>query len=149
MQLERMPGAQLQSSVRAQHRQAAFEASVIVSVMLIVVVAAVLGALDKLKECHSRYLPPGTDQPRPQRRGSDRSRASPERSVCRKLNSPDYLRAQAPLLRIRRAVPDIHYIYTIVLEGNDIRFVLDAADPAAKNISGYFRPGRSRGALHP
>ena len=45
------------------------------------------------------------------------------------LNGPDYRRAVAPLRRMREAVPDIHYIYTIVKRDGAVRFVLDAADP--------------------
>jgi diguanylate cyclase (GGDEF)-like protein/PAS domain S-box-containing protein len=45
------------------------------------------------------------------------------------LNGEDYRRAVAPLRRMRAAVPDVRYIYTIVREGKDVRFVLDAADP--------------------
>jgi diguanylate cyclase (GGDEF)-like protein/PAS domain S-box-containing protein len=44
-------------------------------------------------------------------------------------NDPDYLRAVAPLRRMRAASPDIRFIYTAVLDGTDVRFVLDAADP--------------------
>lgn len=46
-----------------------------------------------------------------------------------KLNGPEYGRAVAPLRRMRAAVPDVRYIYTIVRENNQIRFILDAADP--------------------
>lgn len=44
-------------------------------------------------------------------------------------NGVDYLQAVAPLRRMRQASSDIHYIYTAVLDGEQIRFVLDAADP--------------------
>jgi diguanylate cyclase (GGDEF)-like protein len=49
-------------------------------------------------------------------------------------NGPDYMRVVEPLRRMRTAVPDIHYIYTLVKDGPDLRFVLDAADP------GHIRP---------
>jgi len=45
------------------------------------------------------------------------------------LNGEEYRRAVAPLRRMRAAVPDVRYIYTIVREGGRVRFVLDAADP--------------------
>jgi hypothetical protein len=45
------------------------------------------------------------------------------------LNDADYVRAVEPLRRLRRAVPDIHYVYTFTLDGHYVRFVLDAADP--------------------
>ena len=51
-------------------------------------------------------------------------------------NGPDYLRAVEPLRRMRRAVTDIHYIYTMVQDGPLVRFVLDAADPGARISSG-------------
>jgi diguanylate cyclase (GGDEF)-like protein len=52
------------------------------------------------------------------------------------LNDADYVRAVEPLRRLRRAVPDIHYVYTFTLDGDDVRFVLDAADPGAKSVGG-------------
>ena len=48
-------------------------------------------------------------------------------------NGPEYRRAVAPLRRMRAALPEVHYIYTAVLDGNDVRFVLDAADPASSS----------------
>jgi diguanylate cyclase (GGDEF)-like protein/PAS domain S-box-containing protein len=51
-------------------------------------------------------------------------------------NGPDYVRAVSPLRRFRDAVPDVHYIYTLVRDGKDVRFVLDAADPGAANKEG-------------
>ena len=52
------------------------------------------------------------------------------------LNGPEYLRAVAPLRRVRAASPDIRFVYTTVLEGNSVRFVLDAEDPAEKDENG-------------
>jgi diguanylate cyclase (GGDEF)-like protein len=52
------------------------------------------------------------------------------------LNDADYVRAVEPLRRLRRAVPDIHYVYTFTSDGRDVRFVLDAADPGAKSVGG-------------
>ena len=52
------------------------------------------------------------------------------------LNGPEYLRAVEPLRRIRRAVPDIHYIYTLVLADGEAHFVLDAADPNTRTATG-------------
>jgi diguanylate cyclase (GGDEF)-like protein/PAS domain S-box-containing protein len=43
-------------------------------------------------------------------------------------NGAEYDRVVAPLRRMRKASDDIHYIYTAVLDGDQIRFVLDAAD---------------------
>ena len=44
-------------------------------------------------------------------------------------NSPEYNRAVAPLRLLRSASDEIRYIYTTVLDGDRIRFVLDAAEP--------------------
>jgi diguanylate cyclase (GGDEF)-like protein/PAS domain S-box-containing protein len=53
------------------------------------------------------------------------------------LNGPEYLRAVEPLRRIRRAVPDIHYVYTLVLADGEAHFVLDAADPTTRSPTGH------------
>ncbi|MFO1376585.1 MAG: EAL domain-containing protein [Steroidobacteraceae bacterium] len=45
------------------------------------------------------------------------------------INGAEYRRAVAPLRAMRKAVPDVKYIYTAVLDGSEVRFVLDAADP--------------------
>jgi len=52
------------------------------------------------------------------------------------LNDADYTRAVAPLRRLRKALPTIHYAYTIARVGDTIHFVLDAADPDARTRSG-------------
>jgi len=52
------------------------------------------------------------------------------------LNDPDYRRAVEPLRRMRKAVSDVHYIYTVVYDDSRIRFVLDAADPESKTPDG-------------
>ncbi len=44
-------------------------------------------------------------------------------------NGADYNHVVAPLRRMLLASDDIHYIYTAVLVGDQIRFVLDAAEP--------------------
>jgi diguanylate cyclase (GGDEF)-like protein/PAS domain S-box-containing protein len=43
--------------------------------------------------------------------------------------SDEYNRAVAPLRKILRATPDLTYIYTVVLDDDVVRFVLDAAEP--------------------
>jgi diguanylate cyclase (GGDEF)-like protein/PAS domain S-box-containing protein len=45
------------------------------------------------------------------------------------LNGEKYLRAVAPLRRLQESVPDVRFIYTVVREGGNVRFVLDAANP--------------------
>ena len=52
------------------------------------------------------------------------------------LNGADYLRAVAPLRRLRSASPDIRFVYTTVLEGDTVRFVLDASDPDERDSDG-------------
>jgi diguanylate cyclase (GGDEF)-like protein/PAS domain S-box-containing protein len=45
------------------------------------------------------------------------------------INGPDYRRAVEPLRRMRMALPEVHYIYTMVRDAEGVHFVLDAADP--------------------
>lgn len=52
------------------------------------------------------------------------------------VNDAQYTRAVDPLRRMRKAVPDIHYLYTLVADGREVRFVLDAADPGSKTATG-------------
>ena len=49
------------------------------------------------------------------------------------LNDADYARAVAPLRRMRAAVPEAHYFFTVIRDGDRIRFVLDSGDPAGVN----------------
>ena len=44
------------------------------------------------------------------------------------MNSPDYERALQPLVAFHRTVPEIFYVYTVILQGDEIRFVLDTAN---------------------
>lgn len=43
-------------------------------------------------------------------------------------NDPDYRRAVEPLRRMRKAVSDIHYIFTVIRDGTKIRFILDSGE---------------------
>lgn len=45
------------------------------------------------------------------------------------MDSPDYRAAVAPLRRVRDVIPDVRYVYTLVRDGENARFILDAADP--------------------
>ena len=45
------------------------------------------------------------------------------------IDGPEYVEARRPLRRFRDAIPDVRFVYTVVLDGNDVRFVLDAAEP--------------------
>lgn len=51
-------------------------------------------------------------------------------------NGPEYRRAVEPLRRMRAANSDIRYAYTMVRDGKDIRFVLDASDAGAPQANG-------------
>jgi signal transduction histidine kinase/CheY-like chemotaxis protein len=62
------------------------------------------------------------------------------------LGDTDYAKASAPLLRFRRAVPDVFYVYTLGPEPTNIRFVLDTS-LYVKN-SGDDTPVASPGELY-
>ena len=55
----------------------------------------------------------------------------------KQLNSPEYRRAVEPLRRMRLALPNVRYLYTMV-RGDDglVHFVLDAADPGDNDGDG-------------
>lgn len=46
-------------------------------------------------------------------------------------DSPDYLRAVEPLVRMRTAVTDVRFIYTAIADGDVVRFILDTGDANA------------------
>lgn len=52
------------------------------------------------------------------------------------IDSPDYRRAVEPLRRLRTAIPQIAYVYTVIRDGQDVRFVLDAADAGDRDGDG-------------
>ncbi|MBC7773597.1 MAG: hypothetical protein H7210_13965, partial [Pyrinomonadaceae bacterium] len=52
------------------------------------------------------------------------------------IDGPVYNRAIAALKQMARATPDIKYMYTAVLDGADIRLVLDAAEPGDNDNDG-------------
>ncbi|MBS0395624.1 MAG: EAL domain-containing protein [Proteobacteria bacterium] len=52
------------------------------------------------------------------------------------LNGPDYRAAVAPLTRLKQALPDLRYVYTVVRDGGRVRFILESADPGATLPSG-------------
>lgn len=52
------------------------------------------------------------------------------------LNGAEYLRAVEPLRRMRSALPDVRYIYTMVPDADQVRFVLDAALPGDNDTDG-------------
>lgn len=49
---------------------------------------------------------------------------------------PVYQEAVEPLRRLRAALPDARYIYTVVQDGGQVRFVLDAATPGDQDEDG-------------
>ena len=128
--------AQLTQSSSGPRRRAILESLAIVASMLLAVVAGVAGVwagsktaitanfrreLLDLARTAATLVDPGLHE---------RIRR-PEQ-----LNDPDYVAAVSGLRRMREAVPDIHYLYTLVRDGKDVRFVLDAADPGSKSSSG-------------
>jgi diguanylate cyclase (GGDEF)-like protein/PAS domain S-box-containing protein len=54
----------------------------------------------------------------------------------RALNGPQYLQAVAALRRFKAALPEVRYAYTVSRDGDQVRFVLDAAAPGARNAQG-------------
>src|SRR4051812_20695227 len=105
----------LKSPAMRQSRRALWEALTFSLVMLIVVATAIFGlcittrnaALAEFRHYLVNLLLEVSVAVDPQLHESIRR---PEQ-----LNDPDYSRAVEPLRRIRRAVPDVRYIYTLVL----------------------------------
>ena len=52
------------------------------------------------------------------------------------LDDDDYRRCIAPLRAIYGRLGDVKYLYTVVLDGNDVRFVLDTAPPGDNDGDG-------------
>jgi len=52
------------------------------------------------------------------------------------MDGPEYRRAVEPLRRLRLAIPEVRYVYTLVRDGDLVRFVLDAADPGDNDGDG-------------
>jgi len=51
-------------------------------------------------------------------------------------NGEVYQRVVAPLRRLQASLPDVHYVYTMVREGGQFHFVLDAATPGDSDGDG-------------
>ncbi len=51
-------------------------------------------------------------------------------------NGPRYTRAVEPLRHLLAAVPEVRYVYTVVRDGGQVRFVLDASPPGARTDTG-------------
>ncbi|MFM2289303.1 MAG: hypothetical protein RL684_2446 [Pseudomonadota bacterium] len=52
------------------------------------------------------------------------------------MNDAQYRQAVLPLRRFLLAVPEVRYIYTVARQGDEVRFVLDAAEPGAHTGTG-------------
>ena len=119
-----------------QRRRARWEAVILSTVVLIVVAAAILGLwLTSRQSAFDGFRGRLIDLAREAAVSIDPELHERIRRPDQ-LNSPEYVRAVEPLRRIRRAVPTIHYAYTIVLAGGEVHFVLDAADPQARTATG-------------
>jgi diguanylate cyclase (GGDEF)-like protein len=113
----------------SNRRRAAWEASAVSAGAFVVVGAGILGlwvtSTTTIRDNYHQYLV-GLAQ-------TAASMVDPElQATIRRpdqLNGPDYQRAVAPLRRMHASVPDIHYIYTVVQDHSDVRFVLDASTP--------------------
>jgi diguanylate cyclase (GGDEF)-like protein len=132
-----LPGPAAGADVAAgDRRRARWESIVVSTIMLIVVAAGILGLW--LRSRTSAYE--GFRERLVQLAAMAATTLDPalHAQIRRpeQLNDPDYVRAVAPLRRLRASVPTIHYIYTIVQEHGEIHFVLDAADPGARTPSG-------------
>src|SRR4051812_6666061 len=128
--------AQLTQSSSGPRRRALFESLAIVASMLLAVVAGVAGVWAGSKTAITANF---------RRELLDLARTAAtlvdpdlHERIRRpeQLNDPDYVAAVSGLRRMRAAVPDIHYLYTLVRDGNDVRFVLDAADPGLMSSRG-------------
>jgi diguanylate cyclase (GGDEF)-like protein/PAS domain S-box-containing protein len=52
------------------------------------------------------------------------------------MDSADYVAAVQPLRHFRDAIPDVKFVYTVVRDGDRVRFVLDAAEPGDQDGDG-------------
>lgn len=119
-----------------QRRQALWESVTVSAAMLIVVAAGIIGlwvsSRNTAREEFRHYLVGLAE--------SAATLVDPalhnELRHPEQLNDADYVRAVDPLRRLRKAIPDIHYVYTFVREQGVVHFVLDAADPAGRNRGG-------------
>lgn len=119
-----------------QRRRARWEAVILSTVVLIVVGAAIMGLWmssreSAFKDFRGRLIDLAEEAAVSIDPELHERIRRPEQ-----LNDADYVRAVEPLRRIRRALPSIHYAYTIVQSGGQMHFVLDAADPNARTASG-------------
>jgi diguanylate cyclase (GGDEF)-like protein len=119
-----------------QRRRARWESVILSMVVLIVVGAAILGLyLSSRKSAFEDFRGRLIDLAEEAAVAID---AELHEKIRRpdQLNGLDYGRAVEPLRRIRRAMPTIHYAYTVVQSEGEIHFVLDAADPNARTPDG-------------
>lgn len=120
----------------AQRRRVIWEAASLALVMLVVVGAGILGLwMTSRQDIKTQYHRSLINLAQIAATLVD---AQLHQSIQRpeQLNDPDYRRAVEPLRKLRNALPDLHYVYTLVRDHGTFRFVLDAADPDAKSPSG-------------
>ena len=121
---------------RTDRRRALRETLMVAVAMAIAAGAGVLGlwiaAASTLREDFQHYLA-GVASAAAQQVDPQLHRALRDPS---QRNGDVYLRAVAPLRRMKASLPDVHYIYTMVHEDGQFRFVLDAADPGDHDNDG-------------
>lgn len=117
-------------------RRARWEAVLVSATMWLVVAAAILGLWNSARESAYTGFRNSLKSLALEAAATVDTRLHEQIRKPEQLNGPEYLRAVAPLRRIRKSVPDIHYIYTLVRSGDEIRFVLDASDPDGRNANG-------------
>jgi diguanylate cyclase (GGDEF)-like protein/PAS domain S-box-containing protein len=52
------------------------------------------------------------------------------------IDGPEYVEEMTPLRRFRDAIPDVKYVYTLVLDDGDVRFVVDAEEQGDRDRDG-------------
>ena len=126
------------SSVSAAHkRRATWEAVILSTTVLFVVGAAIFGLwLSSRQSAFENFRLHLTELAQEAATSIDPVLHEQIRRP-EQLNDADYVRAVEPLRRIRKALPAIHYAYTVVKDGEKIHFILDAADPTARAPNGH------------
>jgi diguanylate cyclase (GGDEF)-like protein/PAS domain S-box-containing protein len=127
------------AAVAADVRRASLEAALVCSVAAVAVGAGIIGLwLASTAAIHSEYrerliglAKAASAQIDPELHASIRDPAQ--------QNGPEYARAVAPLQRLYAGDDAIKYVYTVVQDGPDIRFVLDAAGPTGDRVHAQWR----------
>jgi diguanylate cyclase (GGDEF)-like protein len=135
---------------RSDRRRAALEA-VIVALLMVTVVAVAVGeawshATTAARENYQAHLVSLA------RAGALQMDASLHGLIRQpeQIDGPVYRRAIEPLRSMKAALPEVRYLYTIVSDGDDVRFILDSAEPGdhdgdgVEDRSGVWDVSRSR-----